>query len=828
MKRIFNIIIIICFYSSAYSQIEVSKKKKQDPSDFSLVSLNSNALIYNDANDYKVVRIASGLFSKDIDKVTGKWPIVVVNPVPTGDEIVIIGTIGKCGLVDKLGQKGLIPVDSIKGRWERYLIQTVENPFPGVKKALVIAGSDARGTAYGVFTVSKAIGVSPWYWWADVTPEKSECLSVKTVSYISKSPSVKYRGFFINDEDWGMQPWAAKMMDKDIADIGPRTYEKVFELMLRLKANYLWPAMHPCTKAFWYYKENPEVARNYAIVMGSSHHEPMLRDTEWEWNMNYKEEYGKDHGYWRYDINKDEIYRFFDDRVKEAVDNDAIYTLGMRATKDGPMSGPQTVEGKIEILEDVINDQREILKKRLDKEVSEVPQMFCPYKEVLELYKAGLEVPEDVTILWPDDNFGNIRQLPNEKEQQRIGGNGIYYHFSYWGIPQDYLWLCSISPAMISSEMSKAYEFNAREIWVFNVGDIKPAELELDLGMELAWDINSWTPEKAHLYTKHWATKIFGEKFAKEIADIKDKYYLLAASGRPEHMDEIHLTPEEALQRVKEYQNLKDKALKVGTKIPEHLKDAYFELISYPVQGACYMNEKLLYARESLRLASLGDEDALEYSQKAIQAYNNIQIITEQYNKGIAGGKWDAMINARPRDRKVYNMPKVATAEMIGNVTIDEKTELSTLISVKKAGEFKMVSNDNLTLLEGLGVSGQSLAVLPVDLAVYDDENLVHAPYADYQLDVKKGKNNIKVKCLSNFSINPETKLRYALVIEDKDPVFVDLSKQAETKKWEADVIKCYAEGRTIYESSEDKKIKVRIYFVDPGLVLNEVSSIAF
>ena len=319
------------------------------------------------------------------------------------------------------------------------------------------------------------------------------------------------------------------------------------------------------------------------------------------------------------------------------------------------------------------------------------------------------------TILWPDDNFGHIRQLPNENERMRSGGNGIYYHFSYWGIPQDYLWLCSISPSMISSEMSKAYQLNARKIWVFNVGDLKPAELELDFGMELAWDINSWTPEKAHLYTKHWATKIFGKAYAKDIAEIKNQYYLLAATGRPEHMDEIHLSEQDALQRISDYKILRDKILKLEAKIPERLKDAYFELISYPVLGASYMNEKLLFARESKRMASIGDTQALEYSKKAVQAYENIQRITEQYNKHIAGGKWDGMINARPRDRKVYNMPNVATKEMIGNSTFDEYNNLINPVSEKKAGDYSNKLKGNLTVMEGLGISGESLTVWPVD-----------------------------------------------------------------------------------------------------------------
>lgn len=818
------VLLLLLFSLTSTGQFNISKSGSKEY--FPLFSKNKTATIYYDSTDNKVVSIVSELFAEDVERVVGNRPLVKASQQVNDDFCVIIGTLGYSKLIDQLVATKIRGADSIRGSWERFIIQTVEHPFEGVQKALVIAGSDPRGTAYGVFTMSKAIGVSPWYWWADVVPEHKDNLYISPVCYVSSPPSVKYRGIFINDEDWGIQPWAAKMMDINIRDIGPNTYKKVFELMLRLKANYLWPAMHPCTKAFWYYKENPQLARDYQIVMGSSHHEPMLRDTEWEWNLNYKEEYGKDHGPWSYDINRDEIYHFFDDRVKEAVNNDAIYTVGMRATKDGAMSGPETLDGKKAVLEEVFHDQRKILEKRLNKTASEVPQLFCPYKEVLELYQAGLKVPEDVTILWPDDNFGFIRQLPSQKEQERVGGNGIYYHLSYWGLPQDYLWLCSISPSLISTEMSKAYAYNARKIWVLNVGDIKPAEMELDFGLELAWDINSWLPEKAHLFPKYWATGIFGSELGDDIGRIKSEYYRLAASGRPEHMDEIKLSTEQARQRLSDYRKLADEATKLASKIPNRLRDAYFQLILYPVKGACFMNEKILFARESLRLAALGDKQALWYSEKAKRAYDAIQQITKEYNEEIAGGKWDGMMNAQPRDRKVYNMPKVATAEMIGqNATTAKATESTgSLISERIAGNFSGKKAEKLQLIKGLGLSGNGLTVYQADFSNMDTTQLNQSPFADYRLKARKGLNTIVVKCLPSFPVNPDRKLRYALSVNGGKLQLIDISKPVETPQWAADVIKCYAEGRTTYESSKGEMLKVRVYFIDPGLVLNSVS----
>ena len=292
----------------------------------------------------------------------------------------------------------------------------------------------SQGAAFGVFELSKRIGVSPWYWWADVQPEKRDNLFVRGGTIIDGPPSVKYRGIFLNDEDWGLKPWAAANMDTDIKDIGPKTYAKIFELLLRLKANFIWPAMHPCTKAFYYYKDNPKVADQYAIVVGSSHCEPMLRNNVDEWTDNFQTEYGKKPGPWRYDTNEKEIHRYWDDRAVESAKYESVYTIGMRGIHDGSMPGPKDEGEKIKLLDKVIADQRRILAARLKKPVEEIPQIFCPYKEVLRLYQKGLDLPDDVTNVWADDNHGYIRQLSTPGEQHRSGKSGVYYHLSYWGI----------------------------------------------------------------------------------------------------------------------------------------------------------------------------------------------------------------------------------------------------------------------------------------------------------------------------------------------------------------------------------------------------------
>jgi len=821
-------IAIVCFLYSSEAGAQHQPLKVSNVAatgSFPLVASGKAATIVYDDKNIESTAIAAKALQNDMLLVSGQKP--ALSQTLKGVRMpVLIGTLGQSAIIDRLAAKRQIPAALVRGKWETFGLTVVKDPSIAGGKMLVIFGSDARGTAFGVFELSKMMGVSPWVWWADVKPATMQQVYVHPGRTIVGPPSVKFRGFFINDEDWGMRPWAAQNMDKDLKDIGPRTYEKVFELMLRLKANYLWPAMHPGTKAFWYYQENPKLARKYGIYMGSSHHEPMLRDTEFEWNDNFKEEYGKEHGDWRYDTNKDEIYRFFDDRVKQSVNNPAIYTVGMRATKDGMMEGAGGMEGKIKILEQVIHDQREILQNHLLRPANQVPQVFCPYKEVLEMYQSGLKVPEDVTITWVDDNHGYIRQLPNPQEQKRPGGSGVYYHFSYWGLPQDYLWLTSTSPVLTSFEMSKAYALHARNIWVFNVGDIKPAELELEFGMDLAWNVKAWTPQKAYHYAEQWAGRTFGQQFGKRIGNIKKRYYALAAAGKPEHLTGTRFTAKEVNARLAEYSSLLDETEALGKLIPSRLQDAWFQLIYYPVAAAGSMNERMFYADASLRLGRAGDPQADEYAKKAQEAYDRIAKLTARYNKEISGGKWNGMMDDHPRGRKVFDMPDLSPAaqqQYNGEGMFNPQTLQATL----NAGEYQQKGNDNgrLTTLPGLGSSNVSLTVLPLEFRTFTEGDVNAAPYADYRLPLKKGKNLISVRCLPTFPIYTGKKLRYAISINGEKPEFVDLATLAESKTWSLNVLRGYAMGEKNYDSKQDGTVRVRIYFPDPGLVLSSVSA---
>ncbi len=418
--------------------------------DLILAGPNSTASIVVDPVECSAVRRAAGDLADDIERVTGRRPTVLTAPNLNEREIVLVGVVGSDPLIDQLASTGKLDVHGLAGEWESAVVETVRNPFPGVDEALVVAGSDRRGAIYGAYWISDSIGVSPWYWWADVPTHRRSLAAIAAGTHKLNPPDVKYRGIFLNDEDWGLRVWASRTFDPIAGNIGPKTYSRIFELLLRLRGNVLWPAMHPGTRAFNYYPEDKTLADDYGIVMGSSHAEPMLRDNVDEWKRDGVGEYD-------YTVNSANVLRYWEKRVESNARFENIYTIGMRGIHDGPMEGDGTPEERVERLRTIISDQRDLLRHYVNPDVTRVPQVFCPYKEVLALYqKAPGIVPGDATLLWTDDDYGYIRHFSSDSERQRPGGSGVYYHISYWGRPYDYLWLCSTPPALIGEEMTKA------------------------------------------------------------------------------------------------------------------------------------------------------------------------------------------------------------------------------------------------------------------------------------------------------------------------------------------------------------------------------------
>jgi hypothetical protein len=653
MRRI--LLGLLLLPQALYTQTQVSKQTKNGKDFFTIVNKSSVANIYFDTTDYMLVNKSAHLLAADIERVSGKKPKVILSEKELKGNIIIVGSVDKNKLINKLVAAHKINVDTIRGQWERFIIQTVKDPFPGISHALVIVGSDRRGTAYGVFTVSSEIGVSPWYWWADVPVQKSCELYFKTTSYRSQPPSIKYRGIFINDEDWGLHPWAGKKFEPEVGDIGPKTYEKIFELVLRLKGNMVAPAMHECTKAFFTVPGNMEIADTYGIMVTTSHCEPLLYNNAHEWDK-------KKQGEWNYVTNKSEIVSVLDERVKQTAGKENIYTIALRGMHDEGMLGVSE-DQKLKVLEEAVNDQRKLLTKYISKPIDEIPQIFVPYKEVLNIYEKGMNLPDDITIVWPDDNYGYIKKLSNNKEQKRNGGAGVYYHISYLGWPNDYLWINTTPPALMYEELHKAYSLGANKYWLLNVGDIKPGELGMQLFLDMAWNFEKFNFENINQYQIKQLSKIFGQQYEKDIADILDRYYYLGFTRKPEYMtwdfrwnslfsrdsikdtDFSFINYNEAESRLNDYNAIATKAQDILQALPHEYQPAFFELVYYPVKGAALYNHEMLIAQKNRWYAKQGRFLTNTLAKDVKLYHDSLSTLTKQYNT-ILNGKWSGMMTA--------------------------------------------------------------------------------------------------------------------------------------------------------------------------------------
>ena len=596
-----------------------------------------------DNTEEKVVQTALQLFARDYETVFSAPATISVNHGG-----IIVGTVDKSPLIAATG----VDISDLKSKNQAFLISVL----PGGR--LLVAGSDSHGTAYGIMELSRLIGVSPWEWWADVTPEKKEAFHLAADYKMVQSPSVEYRGIFINDEDWGLMPWSSLNYEPwyKPGRIGPQTNERIFELLLRLRANTYWPAMHECSVPFFLTPGNREAAEKFGIYIGGSHCEPMACSTAGEWSRRGKGDYD-------YVKNSSSVCHFWEERLKEVSGQEILYTVGMRGVHDGQMQGAKTVEEQKAVLERVLKDQRDLLRKYVNKDVEAIPQVFIPYKEVLDIYRAGLEVPEDVTLMWCDDNYGYIKHFPTEVERTRKGGNGVYYHVSYWGRPHDYLWLGTFSPALLYQQMKEAYDCGIQKIWILNVGDIKPIEYQTELFLDMAWNIDQVIEEGVSGHLCNFLKREFGEAIGEDLLPVMMEHYRLSYIRKPEFMgntreEEYHTNAYRIVKdmpwsrsyinkRLEDYQVISDKVEKLASRIQQDRQDAYFQLIKYPVQATAEMNKKMLYAQ----FARHGEMNW----NKSDVAYDSIASLTRIYNIGIRNnGKWHRMMDHQPRRLPVF------------------------------------------------------------------------------------------------------------------------------------------------------------------------------
>lgn len=758
-------------------------------SDFEWKS-NQNQQIVCDKSENEVVKAALQMYSQDYSAVFGGK----VN-VNTSKGDIYIGTIGQKSKAEKMLDKN--DISKLKEKWEGFIITIRKNK-------LIVLGSDKRGTAYGILELSRLIGVSPWVWWADSTPQKKEKVELKDDFYSFQYPSVKFRGIFINDEDWGLTPWSYKNFEKsDVkGQIGPKTTAKIFELLLRLRANTYWPPMHGCSVAFYLTPGNKEVADKYGIFIGTSHCEPLMCNANAEWHERGKGEYDYVH-------NRDNVVNFWEQRVKEVAKSDNIYTLGIRGVHDGKMQGANTVQEQKEAVSKIFVDQRNLLKKYVNSKLEQIPQVFIPYKEVLDVYNDGLKVPDDVTLMWTDDNYGYIRHFPDSVEQKRKGGNGIYYHVSYWGRPHDYLWLSTTSPALITAQMKLAYEKNARQIWILNVGDIKPAEYATELFMDLAWNVNTIesSRESVDNHQKNWLQREFGIEMSNELLKIMTEYYRLAYIRKPEFMGntrteekdpkykEVKSFPwseEEINTRLKQYIEIENQVKDLSIKIPENKKNTWFQLIEYPVCASAEMNKKMLYAQLSRQLYE-------NQWTKSDEAYNEIKLLTEKYNS-IENGKWKYMMDSQPRELAVFK-------------PVSHQNDTTILLKIDPKFQFYGSEYNSFTgqkpVENGLGYERKAIS-------------LQKGNSVEYHFTANSSAVKVQV-ALAPFLPIEGNKIRFSISIDDASFKTIDFKTFDRNEEWKQNVLRNQSIKTIEFRINNLPKHKITIKAEDEGVVIDQI-----
>jgi hypothetical protein len=755
MKKLTTFVIVTFICQSLYAQSWLTTKP----------AVNSIPLadtIYVDEHEDWLVNKVSSLLQSDIQMVTGKKPVIIHSLAHPPKNLIIIGTSKQT---------------TLSGKWEAFRIQTVSKPFPGVDNALVLTGSDKRGTAYATFELSKQLGVSPWYWWADVPVKKKAAVFIKKGTYDYPSPSVKYRGIFINDEAPAFSGWTKEKF----GGVNHLVYEKVFELLLRLRGNYLWPAMWG--NAFNTDDTlNPVLADKWGIVMGTSHHEPMLR-AQAEWKHTGK-------GEWNYTTNDTVLRAFWRKGIENMGTHESIVTVGMRGDGDMPMTeGTATA-----LLERIVKDQRQIIEDVTHKPASYTPQMWALYKEVQDYYDKGMRVPDDVTLLLCDDNWGNIRKLPKLNEAPRSGGYGIYYHFDYVGDPRNYKWINTNNIARVWEQMHLAKTYGADKVWIVNVGDIKPMEFPISFFLDYAWDTNKWNEDNLRTYYTQWASDQFGPLHAKEIGELLRLYGQYAARKKPELLN--YATKE----LVEQWSALLLKAESI--QLPAEYKDAYFQLVLHPIKAFTILHQ-LYYA--------------VEQNKNPTAFYIQDSLLSLQYNKELAGGKWNHMMDQVHIGYTYWQQPDANS--MPTTVT---KPLPDNAVSILATSYLKAISSSGIRwkTIPDIGKDGDGVTTFPVTASV--PVLTANSPHLQY---IIKDTGVVKITACFSPTLNfpNEDGLKYAISVDDEKPQIIVLNKDDNNKevwsKWVADNI---IEKTSYHSVSGPGKHVINYWMISPAVILQK------
>lgn len=615
---------------------------EQSPDRFSLISNSKPVSILIDKAEDIGVNIAITALRKDFKSVCGVEPNLLFTP--TEKNIIIVGTL-ESEYIKNLIKKKKLDGKELKGKLEKYIITTIQDPIDGVDQALVIAGSDKRGTIYGIYELSEQIGVSPWYDWADVPIEPRADISIEQGIYTAGEPMVTYRGIFLNDEAPCLTTWVKNTYGTDYGD--HNFYARVFELVLRLRGNFMWPAMW--SWAFYADDDlNSQTAHDMGIIMGTSHHEPMARNHQ-EWARKRRE-----YGVWDYETNQDVIDKFFREGIERSKNNHDLVTIGMRGDGDAAMGGQVGRDHEYEsqdeynmaLLEKIFKNQRQIIKEITGKSPDKRPQVWALYKEVLKFYDLGLRVPEDVIILLSDDNWGNVRRLPDNKERNRKGGWGMYYHVDYVGAPRNSKWQNMTPIQHLWEQMQLTYDYGVDKLWVLNVGDLKPMEYPITLFLDMAWDPVKYNAENLLDHTYDFCLQQFGIDQAEEAARLLNLYCKYNGRITAEMLDRntYNLETGEWKQVCDEYVRLEAEALRQYLTIKPQYKDAYQQLILFPIQSMSNLYDMYYSQAMNHKLYKDNNPEANKWADRVESLFNRDAQLCEEFNKVMSNGKWDGMM----------------------------------------------------------------------------------------------------------------------------------------------------------------------------------------
>ena len=819
MKNIKYILSTICLFPLIlFAQADqfVSFSAKEDA--FTLVKPFVAAPILIDNNIDSGILKAIVNLSVDIDKVTGVSPILKVDKVSAEETVLLIGTIGKSKYIDDLVKNKKINASELQGKYEKYLIQTVQNPIEGVKEALVIAGSDKRGTIYGIYELSKQIGVSPWYYWADVPIKKQENIYIKRGKYTEGEPAVRYRGIFLNDEAPALSGWA----NATFGGFNSKFYEKVFELILRLKGNFLWPAMWGSA----FYDDDPQngiLANEMGIVMSTSHHEPMAM-AQSDWHRYVKR--NNLPNIWDYTKNTRALQESWRFGMQRAKDWEKVVTVGMRGDGDEAMSE----DTNIALLEKIVKDQRKIISEVTGKKPEETPQVWALYKEVQDYYDQGMRVPDDVTLLFCDDNWGNVRKLPEINSKPHRGGYGMYYHFDYVGAPRNSKWI-NINPIQrVWEQMNLTYTHGVDRIWVVNVGDLKPMEYPISFFLDMAWNPSRFNPQNLLDHTEKWCEQQFGSTYAKEAARLINLYSKYNRRVTPELLNDKTYSLEnynEFETVMNDYRNLVIDAMRLYYLMPSEYKDAFDQLVLFPI-NACSNLYEMYYAQAKNKLyAAKKDIQANYWADKVKECFERDSLLTIHYNQTIAGGKWSHMMDQVRIGYTSWNNPPKSIMPKVEYImqTTDYKekvfVEKNGYVSIE-AGNYSRLNNSDKIHWEtipDMGKTKSAMTTFPQNIYPKENDNI----YLEYDIDFEStGDFKVHLLLSPTLNFNANKGLRYTISFDGKNEQIINFNGhyKGELGLWQAEAI---IKSTTKHTITEKGKHTLRFRVLEPGIVLQKI-----